>query len=469
MEKIQEVLLSVDEQRQYDTVRRILEGNQSPQRAALILGVTGRTIRNYISGFRKAGAQWFVHGNRGRKPARTIAPQVQTQIADLYQSKYYDASYSHAKELLEKKEGIGISESSVRKILLSRNLLSPQVHKKTRRQIQRKLERAKKSAGTEAQQAAIEKEIARAAAPHPRRERCPYFGEMIQMDASEHPWFGTQKATLHAAIDNSTGIVVGAYFERRETLSGYYHVFHQILETYGIPYMFYTDNRTVFRYKKKKNPALEKDSFTQFSYACHQLGVDVKTTSVPQAKGQIERLFGTLQQRLPVELRLAGISAMDAANEFLRTYLDGYNEKFSKSKTDLKSVFDLSPGAQKINLTLAVLTKRTIDKGHSVSFQNHYYRTVDHDGIPFHLAPRTEGLLVEAFDKTKYFCTGGRVLALEEIRKHEEVSSNIDRPAGDRIRPPQKKNIPAMGHPWRMPVFDSFLGKQAHRRHLAGA
>ena len=119
--------------------------------------------------------------------------------------------------------------------------------------------------------------------------------------------------------------------------------------------MFYTDRRTVFEYKQKNSPSLENDTFTQFGYACKQLGVDLKTTSIPQAKGRIERLFGTLQSRLPAELRLAGISTIEQANEFLASYLKEFNARFALDMDCIKSVFEKQPDEEKIDQFLAVI------------------------------------------------------------------------------------------------------------------
>lgn len=104
---------------------------------------------------------------------------------------------------------------------------------------------------------------------HPRRLRCKYMGEMIQMDASQFYWIEDQQWYLHLAIDDATNTVVGAYFDYQETLNGYYQVFYQILTHYGIPAMFYTDKRTVFEYKRKNTLFDDEDTYTQFSYACH--------------------------------------------------------------------------------------------------------------------------------------------------------------------------------------------------------
>ncbi len=111
------------------------------------------------------------------------------------------------------------------------------------------------------------------------------------MDASEHVWFGNSKVHLHLAIDDATGQVIGAYFDIQETLAGYYNVLYQILTKYGIPAKFLTDNRTIFNYNKLKNPSDEKDTHTQFGYACHQLGIDLITSSSPQVKGVLKEYF----------------------------------------------------------------------------------------------------------------------------------------------------------------------------------
>ena len=118
---------------------------------------------------------------------------------------------------------------------------------------------------------------------HPRRPRAAYFGELIQMDASPHIWFGNEVTHLHLAIDDATGKIVGGYFDEQETLKAYYQVLYQILKNYGIPYKFLTDRRTVFEYKRKNASSDEKDTYTQFSYACSQLGIELESSTRPLA------------------------------------------------------------------------------------------------------------------------------------------------------------------------------------------
>ncbi len=149
------------------------------------------------------------------------------------------------------------------------------------------------------------------------------------------------------------------FFAPEETLFGYYNVLHQILTTYGIPYSFYTDKRTVFEYRRKESASLEKDTFTQFSYACNQLGIEIKTTSVPEAKGRVERMFRTLKSRLPILLRLAGVTTLEQANEFLHRYVKEFNAQFALPINHNKSVLKHNQ-IRKINLTLAVITQRKL-------------------------------------------------------------------------------------------------------------
>ncbi|WP_460098225.1 transposase family protein, partial [Streptococcus sobrinus] len=172
--------------------------------------------------------------------------------------------------------------------------------------------------------------------------------ELIQMDASQFFWFGQEETHLHVAIDDASGDIVGAYFDTQETLKGYYHVLEQILATQGIPFQFLTDKRTVFTYVSKQSKKMEEDTFTQFGYACHQLGIAIKTSSIPQAKGRVERLNQTLQSRLPIDLQRHGITSIDQANRYLKGWIKRFNKQFG-AKASL-SVFEEAPKPAQRNL-----------------------------------------------------------------------------------------------------------------------
>lgn len=452
------------EEEKYTTVKKLVDSNGNKKRAALTLGCTVRHVNRMILGYKEHGKAYFVHGNRGRQPAHTIEEDKKNTIIDLYRTKYYDANFEHYSELLERYENIKVSPSTVHSFLMEEYILSPMAHKVTKKRVKKELEKQKNNATSKKEIEAINHKIVEIEDAHPRRPRCAYFGEMIQMDASLHLWFGDIKTQLHVAVDDSTGAIVGAYFDLQETLDGYYNVLSQILKGYGIPFMFFTDRRTVFEYKKKGSPCVEEDTFTQFGYACKQLGIEIKTSSVPEAKGRVERIFQTLQSRLVIELRLNGITTIEEANIFLNSYIKEYNAKFALPINNIKSVFEKQPDDERINLTLSVLASRKVDNGHCIRFDNKYFKLIDSNGFPVYYHKGTSGMLVKAFNKDLYFTVGETVYALEEIPIHEHKSKNFD--FDTKIKEPRKKYIPPMSHPWKQASFEKFMNKQAHRANL---
>ena len=458
---IRKVDLRMDEQQKYEVIKKLVDTNGNKARAALTLGISKRQVDRLIAAYKENGKAAFVHGNRGRKPAITTSEEVRNTVVDLYRTKYYEANFTHFTELLAKHEGITLSVSAVTNFLEAEHILSPRVTKAKKKRVKRELEKKKEEAKTKKEADKIQANIVAVEDAHSRRPRCAYFGELEQMDASPYEWFGTEKTTLHIAVDDATGRITGAYFDSQETLKGYYNIYAQILRRYGIPYGFFTDRRTIFTYKKKNAPDIGEDTCTQFAYACKQLGTQIEYSSVPQAKGRVERMFETLQSRLPVELRLAGITSIEEANEFLDSYIDEFNAKFALPADNIKSVFEAQPSEEFINLTLAVLTERTVDCGHCIRFDNHYYRMLNERGIQEHYRKGTKVMVIQAFDGS-LFCSVNdeMVYALDEIPERESKSKEID---ADYKKPePKKKYIPPMNHPWRSKSFWRFVKSQEH-------
>ena len=281
------------------------------------------------------------------------------------------------------------------------------------------------------------------------------------MDASPHIWFGNEVTHLHLAIDDATGKIVDSYFDTQETLNTYYHVLYQILVTYGIPYKFLTDCRTVFEYKRKNASSDEKDTYTQFSYACSQLGIDIESSSVPQTKGRVERLNQTLQSRLVIEMRLAGISNIEDANEFLNSYIKEFNDKFSLPINSIKTVFEKQLDIKKINQILAVLSERKIDAGHCIKFENKYYIPVTENNTELYIKKGMTALVIKSFDNQLYVNILDQLYVLKEIPQRLERSKNFDE-----IKEPKKRKIyiPPMTHPWKHASYMAFVNKQKHKQ-----
>ena len=462
---IRKVDLNMTEEEKYLAIKKLVDTKGNKNRIAINLGCSIRHVNRMIQGYSRDGKAYFVHGNKGRKPASFMGEESKQLILDLYRTKYWGANFTHYSELLAKYEGINISTSTINSILMQEYILSPKANRATKKRIKNQLQEKKKCTTSKKEIDKIMEHILDIEDAHPRRPRCAYVGEMIQMDASIHNWFGSDKTQLHLAVDDASGSIVAAYFDPQETLNGYYNVLSQILNNYGIPYMFFTDRRTVFEYKQKKSPSVEEDTFTQFGYACKQLGIEIKTSSVPQAKGRVERMFQTLQSRLPIELRLNGITTIEDANIFLNSYIKEYNAKFALCIDNIKSVFEKQPDNEKINLTLAVLSSRKVDNGHCIKFDNKYFKPIDQSGHPVYYHKGTSGMVIKAFNKELFFCVGENVYALDEIPKHEQKSKNFD--FGTIVDKPRKRYIPPMSHPWKQASFEKFMNKQVHREGLS--
>ena len=407
--------LKMNEQHKYEVIKSLVDHDGNKIAAAVKLGCTPRHINRLIKKYKEKGKEAFVHGNRGRKPVHSFTEEQKLEIITIYNNKYFDATFAYACELLAENDGIYISPSAFTKIMYENFITSPRTTKAVRKRLAKELRSQQKTVNSKQKQDELQAAIVSVEDSHSRRPRCAYFGEMLQMDASVHPWFGDTRTNLHIAIDDSTGQLLGAYFDEQESLNGYYHVFHQILTKHGIPAMFYTDRRTVFEYRNKKMDKAELDTYTQFSYACKQLGVEIKTTSIAQAKGRVERAFQTLQQRLPIAMRLAGVTTLDEANIFLNSYIKEYNARFALPINSTKSVFEKQPDNETINQILAVLTERSVDCGHCIKFQKQYYRTMDRQGLQVHYHKGTKGLVIQTFDKRLLFSVNDKVYELEAV------------------------------------------------------
>lgn len=455
---MRKVELSLKEKQKYEIIKKLVETCGNKERARIKLGLKSiRQINRLVAGYKEYGKEFFVHGNRGRKPKHALSIEFKDKIEMLYTSKYFDCTYTQFTEYLAERENIFLSIPEVGQILREKYILSPRSRKITRKNIKKKLLAEKQKIKSKKELAKIQSNIVALEDAHPRQPRCINFGEEIQTDACIHLWFGKTKTALHAAIDDSTGYVVAAYFDNQETLNGYYNIYYQILTKYGIPYMFKTDKRTVFEYNKKGTTLDEDNTFTQFAYACNQLGTNIETSSVPEFKPRIERLFESFQLRLIPELRLANITTIEEANNFLPTFLNKYNSKYALYIDNNKSVFEKQPSKEKINLILSVLSRRVIDTGHSICFKKKHYRTVNSVGTPIYFGKGTKCMVIEAFDKSLYATIEDSIFSLEEIPEVQLKSENFDE-----ILPnePKKIYIPRMTHPFKRKSFEEFIEKQ---------
>lgn len=453
---MEEVKLRMNEQEKYEVIKEIIDHKGNKKRAAEKLDITVRQINRLIKIYKEKGKSGFIHGNRLKCPKNKIDSTISDTIILLYTTKYYDFNIKHFQEFLEKYEKIKISYSCLYNILKAAGIISPYAQRKTRKEAKKQELVKNKLIKSDMDENDIEVIVTREIKledAHPRKEKPKYFGEIIEEDGSIHEWFGEKKTCLHLAIDKATSTIVGAYFDFQETLHGYYQVFYQILKKYGIPYKFFTDNRTVFNYNSL-NPdkrTSENDVLTQYGYACKQLGIDLQTSSISQAKGTIERANGSFQRRLVQELRLYNITTIEEANKYLlETFVPEFNKKFALDYNKFESVFETSPSDDKINYTLAVITQRKIDNGNSIKYKNKYYQPYENNMIKCFL-PKTECLVIQAFNTDLLVSIEDRIYELRELNRNKTVSKEID---FVEEKPKERKIYkPATTHPWRLQKF----------------
>lgn len=454
------------EKQKYEKIKEYVDHGGNKNRIALQLNLSRRQVDRLIIKYKEKGKSAFIHGNHSKTPVNALDKSISENIILLYKNKYYDFNFNHFKEYLEEEENIKVSYNFIYKTLTKVSILSPKARKKTKRAFaKQKLLNEKKinlAMSDEQINDIINHEIALEDS-HPRGEKPKYFGEIIEQDGSIHLWFGDKKTCLHLAVDKATNNIVGAWFDKQETLNGYYHVFYQILTNYGIPYKFITDNRTVFNYMSL-NPdkrTSDKDVLTQYGYACKQLGVDLETTSVSQAKGLIERDNGTFQGRLVQELRLNNITTIEEANKYLiDIFVPKFNSKFALDYKKFKSVFEESPSEVKINYTLAILTPRKIDNGNSIKYYGKYYQPYLNNELKCFM-PKTDCLVIKAFNGDLLVTIDEQVLELKELSRNERFSKNFDKVVEVKEK---KKYIPPMSHPWKLKSFLKQL-ERSHNQH----
>lgn len=464
---MRKVELRMNEKEKYDVIKELVDHNGNKQRAAMKLGISKRQINRLIIKYKEKGKSGFIHGNRSKKPVNTLDKSISKDIILLYKTKYYDFNFNHFKDFLKKDENIDVSYKFIYKTLSEEGILSPRARKKTKREYaKQKLLKEKKInlAMSDEQINSIVNHEVTLQDSHPRGEKPKYFGEIIEQDGSIHLWFGGIKTCLHLAIDKATSTIVGAWFDKQETLNGYYHVLYQILTKYGIPFKFLTDNRTVFNYMflNPDKRTSDKDVLTQYGYACKQLGVELETTSVSQAKGLIERTNGTFQGRLVQELRLNNITTIEEANKYLiEIFVPYFNSKFALDYNKFESVFEEAPSEEKINYTLAVLTPRKIDNGNSIKYQNKYYQPYLNNELKCFM-PKTEVLVIKAFNGDLLVTIDEQVLELKELARNERFSKEFD----ENIEVKEKKKyIPPMSHPWKLESFKKQYNN-SHYQHV---
>ena len=440
------------DEKKLEVMKMVVDGEKSISWAAAKLKRSEKTIRRYRKELLENPNADLVHKNRGREPANKTDHEL---IWHLYCTRYYGLNITYFCEKLEENENIKISEGLIRLIFKEHDEFSVRAWHRTKNELRKRLRELKKLTKQQKEVLVQLEAEPYVRTTHPIQPRSKYFGEELQMDASIHLWFGTKKCALHTAIDDATGLIVGAWFDYQETRNGYYQITKQFLTKYGLPLLIKTDKRTVFEYKKKNDKDMAEDTMTQYQHVCQTLGIELQCSSSPQFKPRVERSYGTLQGRLPFELKEAGVTTIEEANAFLKKYIQKFNEQFAIRK-GIKSVW-VKVTKDQIDSALVTIAKRTVDCGNGIRLNNKYYGTFDSYGNQIFIKPKTKVSVITMMNGAVYAMHDDKLLAMDIIPERQKISDMMD---FDMEKPSvRKKYIPPYDSIWRITNSNLFRKK----------
>jgi transposase len=410
------LLMSRKELSRLEVMHRLSEKRLSQKEAGTILGLSTRQIKRLLRAYRQEGAAGLVSKHRGRKGNNRLAEEVKKRALDLLKTKYKGFGPTLAHEKLVEKDKLKISDESVRQLMIAEDLW--------------KLRKAKK------------------VVTHQLRERRACFGELIQIDGSPHDWFEgrAEACVLLVFIDDASGQLVQLLFVESESFFSYCQAAEGYFRQFGKPVTFYSDKNSIFRVNVPSTGS--GDALTQFGRAMQELDIEIICANTPQAKGRVERVIQTLQDRLPKEMRLRGISNMAEGNAYLPEFLHDFKTRFGEEpRSTVNAHRPLTPKDDLARI-LTWQETRTLSKNLTLQFEKVVYQ-IQTDRPTYALRQAQVTVCVNAQTEITILYNGKPLpysIYHQQARQAEIVSTKqLDQVLKEKPLPPK----PAPDHPWR--------------------
>ncbi len=387
-------------------IHKAIEGLLKQKEAAALLSLSNRQIRRLLKKAGEEGDVGIIHKSRGKPSNRRLPKKIKDKVIELYRQKYVGFGPLLASEKLLERDGITVNDETLRKWLIETG-----DWKKTRK-------------GRKHRQ---------------WRPRKHHFGEMIQIDGSHHDWFEGRgpECVLMGYIDDATGKVYARFYGYEGTMPAM-DSFKCYVKKYGIPIRAYLDRHTTYKSPKKAAfPGYDDEPLSQFERAMKELGVEVSHAHSPQAKGRIERLFRTFQDRVVKEMRLKGIKTIEEANKFLVSYLPLYNKKFAVKPKEKEDIHRDIPKGMNLDRILCIKTERTLRNDFTIAHSGKLYQIQD--------KIKAGKVIVEKrINGTMAITHNGTFLKFKEIMERPERQKAMPRLSGKK-----RQCKPPADHPWR--------------------
>jgi transposase len=411
--------MSTRELTRLSVIEKVIDKRLTQIMAAQHLGLTVRQIKRLVKRYRHYGPKGLISKHRGSQGNRKYTEKKIALIKGLIETHYHDFGPKFAAEKLYERHGIKVNKETLRQLMVEWGVWEAKRQK----------------------QAQI----------HPQRDRRECFGELIQIDGSPHPWFEERgpKCCLLVAIDDATSQLCSLHFEPTETTAGYFKLMHKHIVEHGIPLATYSDRHGIFRINL---PTAGEDTETQFGRAARQLGIEVICARSPEAKGRVERANQTLQDRLVKEMRLCGISDIEAANAYLPTYMKDHNKRFAvEAKSQENAHRKELPTDEEMNLIFSYQDERTLSKNLELSYDNMIYQIKTNTkgyrlrhSIVTVCKDLNEIITLVCHGKILDYTCHNRAKRNAAIIDSKQIGAKMDS-----IRNKAKGHIPAANHPWR--------------------
>ena len=339
-------------------IQSVIDKKRTGKEASDVLNVSERQVWRLVKKVKDNGIDKIKHGNCNRPPSNKISDEIVNKVVKLKKSYNYEkANFKHFTELLAERENIKLSYSTVYNILKKNGFISKNNHKDR--------------------------------ITHRRRKRKEHEGDLVQTDGTPFAWFEDGKLySIHGFIDDATGKVLGLYMMQNECLLGYLEAIRYMIKNHGIPKVIYPDRYSVFFPTKKQTVTLEEQlegkqtPTTQFMNIISTLGIKMYPASTSQAKGRVERLWKTLQDRLITEFRINNIKTQEQANEFFVKFIPKYNKQFAVEPASPISHFSKVPDYINLDLLLCAKLTRTIDNAGSFTIQGQRFQIINNKILP---------------------------------------------------------------------------------------
>jgi len=343
---MEQKLISMTEEEisRHNIIKNLIDGRINGTDASKQIEISVRQVRRIKAKVKEKGAEGIIHGNRGRASNRRIDNEILTKTIGLLEKKYQGFKPTLATEKLLELDKIELSNEKVRQIMIENKLWKVRSRKQSKKK-------------------------------YFWRARKDNYGEMEQFDGSYHNWFGKEESCLLLSVDDATGKITHAKFDYNESIVAVFKFWLEYFDKNGLPISVYLDKFSTYKVNHK-NATDNKDMITQFQRASNQTGFKLIFANSPQAKGRVERMNKTLQDRLVKELRLAGITTIEKANEFLEKYIPKFNAKFAvvpQKQANLHQEISATM-KQKLPQIFSIQKQRVVMNDYTIRFENQYFQ-----------------------------------------------------------------------------------------------